>query len=60
MFHVNASCDVFGWLVWSFSFQGRVSLCGRGCPGTHFVDWVDLEFRVPLASPLSSAGIKGL
>ena len=28
-----------------FVFQDRVSLCGPGCPGTHFVDKVGLELN---------------
>jgi hypothetical protein len=31
-------------------FWDRVSLYSLGCPGTHFVDQVDLELRNPLAS----------
>jgi hypothetical protein len=31
-------------------FRDRVSLYSPGCPGTHFVDHVDLELRNPPAS----------
>ena len=31
-------------------FQGRVSLCTSGCPGTHSVYQAGLELRDPIAS----------
>jgi hypothetical protein len=31
--------------IFFFFFQGRVSLCSPGCPGTHSVDQADLELR---------------
>jgi hypothetical protein len=35
------------WFVCLFVclFRGRVSLCSRGCPGTHSVDQAGLELR---------------
>jgi hypothetical protein len=39
-------------------FQDRVSLCSLGCPGTHFVDQVGLEFRDPPASASQVLGLK--
>ena len=45
-------CFFFVWLVFFFFlvFQDRVSLCGPGCPGAHFVDQAGLELRSPPAS----------
>jgi hypothetical protein len=41
---------VFVWFCFvSFCFD-RVSLCGSGCPGTHFVDQAGLKLRNPPAS----------
>jgi hypothetical protein len=34
--------------------RDRVSLCGSGCPGTHFVDQAGLELRNPPASASAS------
>jgi hypothetical protein len=45
---------VFFWL-----FRNRVSLCSSGCPGTHFVDQVGLELRIPPASASQVLGLKG-
>jgi hypothetical protein len=39
-------------------FQDRVSLCSRGCPGTHFVDQAGLELRNPPASASQVLGLK--
>ena len=39
---------VFGF--WFLVFGDRVSLYSPGCPGTHFVDQVDLELRNQPAS----------
>jgi hypothetical protein len=39
-------------------FQGRVSLCSPGCPGTHFVDQAGLELRNPPASTSQVLGLK--
>jgi hypothetical protein len=39
---------VLKWVSFFFFFlvfQGRVSLCSPGCPGTHFVDQAGLELR---------------
>lgn len=33
-----------------FIFLNNVSLCGYGCPETHYVDQGDLELRLPLTS----------
>ena len=37
-------------VFWFLFFRDRVSLCIPDCPGTHFVDQVDLELRNPPAS----------
>jgi hypothetical protein len=39
-------------------FQGRVSLCSPGCPGTHFVDQAGLELRNSSASASQVLGLK--
>jgi hypothetical protein len=39
-------------------FRDRVSLCGPGCPGTHFVDQAGLELRNPPASASRVLGLK--
>jgi hypothetical protein len=41
-----------------FVFRDRVSLYSPGCPGTHFVDQVGLEFRNPPASASRVLGLK--
>jgi hypothetical protein len=38
----------------SLVFQGRVSLCSPGCPGTHSVDQAGLELRNLPASASAS------
>jgi hypothetical protein len=48
-----------GWVgFWVLFFQGRVSLCSPGCPGTHSVDQAGLEFRDPPASASRVLGLK--
>jgi hypothetical protein len=39
-------------------FQGRVSLCSPGCPGTHSVDQAGLELRNLPASASQVLGLK--
>jgi hypothetical protein len=39
-------------------FRDRVSLCSRGCPGTHSVDQAGLELRNPPASASWMLGLK--
>jgi hypothetical protein len=39
-------------------FQYRVFLCSSGCPGTHSVHQVGLEFRNPSASASQVLGLK--
>jgi uncharacterized membrane protein YagU involved in acid resistance len=39
-------------------FRDRVSLCIPACPGTHFIDQADLEFRNPPASASQVLGLK--
>jgi hypothetical protein len=39
-------------------FRDRVSLCGPGCPGTHFVDQAGLELRNLPASASRVLGLK--
>jgi hypothetical protein len=41
-----------------FFFQGRVSLCSSGCPGTHSVDQAGLELRNLPASAYQVLGLK--
>ena len=41
-----------------FFSRDRVSLCGSGCPGTHFVDQAGLELRNPPASASRVLGLK--
>ena len=36
----------------------RVSLCGPGCPGTHFIDRAGFELRGPPASASRVLGLK--
>jgi hypothetical protein len=45
-------------VVWFFVFQGRVSLCSPGCPGTHFVKQAGLELRNLPASASRVLGLK--
>ena len=40
------------------AFQDRVSLCGLGCLGTHFVDQADLKHRDPPGSDFRVLGLK--
>ena len=42
-----------------FVFQGRVSLCTPGCPGTHSVDQAGFKLRDPLvfASQTETKGV---
>jgi hypothetical protein len=52
-------CSLSGSLFFFFFvFQGRVSLCIPGCPGTHFVDQAGLELRNPPASASRVLGLK--
>jgi hypothetical protein len=51
-------CFVFVFLFFCFFFLDRVSLCGPGCPGTHFVDQAGLELRNPPASASQVLGLK--
>jgi hypothetical protein len=41
-----------------YVFQGRVSPCSPGCPGTHSVDQAGLISEIRLCLP--SSGIKGV
>jgi hypothetical protein len=51
-------CFVLFFVVVFFVFQSRVSLCGPGCLGTHFVDQAGLELRNPPASASQVLGLK--
>jgi hypothetical protein len=49
---------LFFFLFFFLVFLDRVSLCGPGCPGTHFVDQAGLELRNPPASASHVLGLK--
>ena len=52
-------CFLFLFVV--FYFQGRLSLCSPGCPGTHSVDQTGLHCKVILGSPcFPNGGIAGV
>jgi hypothetical protein len=48
----------FGLVWFGLIFRDRVSLCSRGCPGTHSVDQAVLELRNPPASASQMLGLK--
>jgi hypothetical protein len=48
---------ILSFFLFGLVFQDRVSLCSRGCPGTHSVDQAGLELR---NSPASASQVLGL
>jgi hypothetical protein len=49
---------IINYLDACFVFQGRVSLCSPGCPGTHSVEQAGLKLRNPPASASQVLGLK--